>query len=340
MSIAPSHLPTARAVSIVLAVVVGGPVGFAAGEGGPAAVSSSPPAAADREVATAIADLEAAIEQEPRNAELRFRLGNVRYATADMPGAAAEYERAIGLSPNFAKAHEHLACAQARQGAYAEAITGFTRALALAPNDYETWEYRAFAKRDAGLLLGAIEDLTVSARLAPTRAASRLARGQIHFDLTAYDAAVDDLRAACALEPSDPDEARLYLWLAMAARGDRTAASADLAAYVDRRSGPLAHDWLPALAGFVLGDVEETELLGIAGRGDDGPEKQQRLCEAHFCVGFRRLLDDNPSEAVEALRQCVATGASARPEYRSAVAALDRLAGKSLAGAGSGPDLR
>ncbi len=285
----------------------------------------------------ALADLEATAAGAPLEAAELLRTGNLRLENGDPAGAAVAFGRAIDLAPNLARAHERLGWVRAREGAYADALRHFTRALALAPDDHETWESRARAKRDAGFLLGAIEDYTQAAALAPGQAAPRRARGMVHFDVGAYDAAISDLRAACALDPARQDHTRVYLWLARAAGGDRAGASAELAAYHDARPRAGDRDWFPALAAFLLGTLDEVELMHVA--ADDGSDatRRTRLAEAHFCAGFVKLLDGARDDAAESFRRCVDTGMDESTAHMSAVAALGRLARDSVADAGRAP---
>ena len=290
------------------------------------------------DVRGAIADLDVHNRLQPRNPWGYFHRGNLKLELSDFASAAADYRRAIELKPGFAAAYLNLGCVFYQQGAFRRALPHFSKTIELAPDYALAWEYRARAKRNLGDLEGAIEDLTQAIRLDPGRAEASFERGMLHYSLGNYAAAATDLRRSCKLDPSDQDYPRLYLWLSVAAGGDRPAASAGLGGYLDQRPADAEREWYPLLAGFLLGRVDEEKLLAAAASTQADETRRGRQCEAHFYLGSVKLIDGQATKAEESFRQCLGTGMRGFVEFASAEGILQRLQKKAAPGLATGKE--
>ncbi|RFO95470.1 hypothetical protein DIC66_18445 [Rhodoferax lacus] len=72
-----------------------------------------------------------ALQRWPREAALRFGLGNSAYALKDLTGAALAYQQAVQQQPDFADAWNNLAQVQFEQGLRTAAQGSIARAVAL-----------------------------------------------------------------------------------------------------------------------------------------------------------------------------------------------------------------
>jgi len=72
------------------------------------------------------------------------------------------------------------------------------------------------------------------------------------------------------------------------------------------------------VAGFLLDQTTEQELLAAATESGTTREKNQRLCEAHFFIGQKQLTRDDSGSAADHFREAVATGEYALSAFRGA----------------------
>ena len=148
-------------------------------------------------------------------------------------------------------------------------------------------------KYATGDLSGAVSPLIVSSELAP-----RATDGYLH----------------------------LVIWLVRAEQGQVASANQELSAYLKNRGPAAAHDWLSKLGAFLLGQIDEPELLAAAGSQDSQTDRAQH-CEAWFYAGMKRLLAGDKQGAVNCFKNCLATQESAFDEYILAQAELGRIQG-------------
>ncbi len=145
-------------------------------------------------------------------------------ASGSAQSAMAHFTAAVQADPQDAFAHYHLGMARASLGETAAAIEDLRTALRLRP-DFP------IAAADLGVLLVRenrpaealpwLEAATAEPRL---RGRAKLMSGVARLRLGEIDAAVEDLRAAVALDPTIAAEARYYEGVAESRRGDDDAA--------------------------------------------------------------------------------------------------------------------
>jgi tetratricopeptide (TPR) repeat protein len=277
----------------------------------------------------AIADMRIADELRPDDARIVSQLGDLLFRNGDGAAARAALERSIELDPSLAPAYIQLAVVCNDLGDGAGALGHLSAAIALDADDFRSWQHRAITKRSMGDAAGALEDLGEAIRLAPEHPGLLSLRGMLRYDLQLNADAVSDLRRRCDLDPASQGEARLYIWLAMAASGDRDEASSDLRAFAEARAAEArddrdADDWFPLLCGFLLGHMDADNLLAAAATADEAATRG-RLCEAHFYIGSVHMIEARPAEAAESFRRCIDTAMRDLPEFASARAGLERL---------------
>jgi tetratricopeptide (TPR) repeat protein len=95
-------------------------------------------AEAQGEFPQALSDFEAALQSNPGNAEVNFRIGLLKGRSMDFAGAAAAFRRALQTDPNFPDAHYNLGLtivAESKNSPeWARALVEFRAALALRPD--------------------------------------------------------------------------------------------------------------------------------------------------------------------------------------------------------------
>jgi lipoprotein NlpI len=117
------------------------------------------------------------------------------------------------------------------------------------------------------------------------------------------------------------DYVQLYLCIIRYRWGDVAGAKRDLASYVGNRKG--GDGWIGTVAGYLLGQVTEPELLGAA----SGSKLPGRVCEGYYYAGMMRYLIGNDDLAAEYFGKCVATGERGYAEYQMAKAQLKAMGG-------------
>ena len=90
-----------------------------------------------------LADLNLAIEIEPRLAIAYFNRGRIRLTQGDLDGAIRDLDQAIGINPRLAWAYNNRANARIDKSDLNGAIDDYDRAITIEPgnamNYYEPW---------------------------------------------------------------------------------------------------------------------------------------------------------------------------------------------------------
>jgi tetratricopeptide (TPR) repeat protein len=158
------------------------------------------------ELEAAIADVQRAIELNPKYAPAFNSLGNILCDQKKMDEAIAAYRKAIEINGKNAKAHENLGMALAKQKKLPEAIAALRKAIDLDPK---------FAKayNDLGFVLceelreydKAIECFRAAIKLDPKYAHAYNNLGSALYQQGKLDEAIANFRKAIDLNPKHPD---------------------------------------------------------------------------------------------------------------------------------------
>ena len=108
----------------------------------------------------------------------------------------------------------------------------------------------------------------------------------------------------CLMRTGKPDEARAFLTKHRAERKPK--------------------GWIAAILAFLSEDGDEAKLLKRA-KSKDAKKQKERLCEAHYWIGSKKLIANDAKGAREHFRKCVATGVTDFLEYTSAQVELKRM---------------
>ena len=146
-----------------------------------------PPAAPEPEDPTTIPGLQAAVAENPQNAQLHYRLGNMLFDAGRMVEARTAYERVVALNPVDPAAWCNLGLTLRRLGDNPGAIAAYERALSLEPGDTTTLKNLVAAMRIAGNVDGAIDGLNRLVELMPSDETVLTELAQLLYDEERYD---------------------------------------------------------------------------------------------------------------------------------------------------------
>jgi len=139
----------------------------------PAAAGAVAYSAGDYEAA--LARFQAAVQQNPRDAESWSNLGQVLVRLNRLPEAISALQKANTIVPDRWAYQFNLARAQGLAGNWKDAIAGYRRAQALLPDDYATTFNLALACHKSGDDATAVAEYEKAIRLAPEDPSFRMA---------------------------------------------------------------------------------------------------------------------------------------------------------------------
>ncbi|MCL4218938.1 MAG: tetratricopeptide repeat protein [Candidatus Hydrogenedentes bacterium] len=146
-----------------------------------------PPATLETEDPTTISGLQAAVSENPQNAQLHYRLGNMLFDAGRMVEARTAYEQVVALNPTDAAAWCNLGLTLRRLGDNPGAVTAYERALSLEPGDTTTLKNLVAAMRIAGNVDGAIDGLHRLVELMPSDEAVLTELAQLLYEERRFD---------------------------------------------------------------------------------------------------------------------------------------------------------
>lgn len=145
----------------------------------------------------------AALDIEPRNADLRYNLGELLHAEGRHADAEAEYRRALKLNAQHAAAWSNLAALLQQLGRTDESLAAYRRALTLAPDNAATHFNLGLLLRTQRRDAEALAALQRSIELAPGRHGAELERAALLRLCGRHDEAEQALRALLQARPDD-----------------------------------------------------------------------------------------------------------------------------------------
>jgi tetratricopeptide (TPR) repeat protein len=150
----------------------------------------------------AIADLNRAIELDPKYASAYNNRGLAKQGKGDLDGAIADWTRAIELNPKLVPAYYNRAHAKSDKGDYDGAIADFNRAIELNPKLGDAYYDRGVDKQAKGDLDGAIADWTRAIKLDPKYVPAYYNRGVAKQEKGDLNGARADYNRAVELDPN------------------------------------------------------------------------------------------------------------------------------------------
>jgi len=165
----------------------------------------------------------------------------------------------------------------------------------------------------------AATDQALSVMPYPSADFTRL-RGQLDYLLGRRDDALQDLRRAVKLYPSDWDST---YWLSLLRLEYHEDVSADFAQLL---AMPISHQFNAALVHFQLGQINAADLLAKAGQ-ISGEAKQRALCVAYSNLGHKAWLSGDMTDARQDFREASQVNKHDMIEYQASKVLLQKLGG-------------
>jgi len=178
-------------------------------------------------------ELSEAVTRNPRYADLRCRLGQVRAEAGRHEDALKSYDAALEINPEYVEALVSRALSQLALDRAAEAVPGLQRALECEPSYADVAYLLGAALLRAGRPHEAEEPLRRALALNPEYWKARFALGQAHLALGEKSEGLADLETALGgNHKGEPESA--FLGTVLLERGDYARAAENLALAVQR----------------------------------------------------------------------------------------------------------
>ncbi len=300
-------------------------------------------------------DLRTAITLHPQHMAAHLELCDLLASLDKNSAAETQYNQLVTIFPSDPLIYNNRGTFLQSIGKYDAAIRDFDQAISLTPNYVPAWTNRGYAKLQQGQFAAAEKDLNESLKLdskqpvaLALRAATFLHRGRIkdairdyqavvqmnpenpaaHYDLgfayffdRNYAAAREAFNSAQELDPRIPFLSP-WRYTAMVFSGQRERAQQEFAPLLKKPKEE--RNWFDNATLFVMGSMEEDELLGSVAKEDDAAKTAQ-TCEAHYFIGLRRASRGDMAKAKEAFEEAIKSGQRNLSAYRGARYAIGKF---------------
>jgi lipoprotein NlpI len=270
----------------------------------------------------AIADFDRTLKLAPKNAAAFSARGDLKQAKGDNAGAIADYDRCIELEPKNAGAYYGRGATKQNEGDNEGAIADYNHCIELEPANAAAYNGRASSEMFKGDDDGALADYNRAIELDPDPN-YYFNRSTAYIVKRDWASALADIRQARELDKDDPEYPTL-IWLILAEQGQNQAANKELAADMEQQLNDASGAWTSKIASFLLNQIDQADFITAAASPD--PKKaRDRLCDAWFYAGVKRLLAGDKATAIDCFQKALATRANAENEYEFAEAELKAL---------------
>jgi tetratricopeptide (TPR) repeat protein len=149
----------------------------------------------------AVADLDQAIQVDPKNGQAFSNRGWAFGQLGQFERSIADLDIAIKLTPNLAKAYSNRGFALGELGQTDRAISDFDTAIRLDPNDPQGWSKRGTMYGAKGQFDRAMADLNEAVRLNPKSTEWLVNRARVELAMKEPERVVADANQAISLDP-------------------------------------------------------------------------------------------------------------------------------------------
>lgn len=273
--------------------------------------------AAQKQTTEAVAAYNQAVDAFPNTLVVVNDRGTFRRSIGDLTGAIEDFTRALQIDPSFAIGYINRGMCLSEQNNPRAAEGDFTQALGLRLDptmQLLSYRMRAMSRVVQGRAEAGISDLSAAIKIAPQEAALYEERGYAQFFSHDFAASAGNLSKALEL---NPQLTRVTPWiaLALARSGKMNESQAALDASFQAKIQPNA--WVDRVNRFLAGQIAADELVSSAtDLSADG--RTERMCEAHFFLGQKKLISNQGDTAAEDFRQAAALKTSGLTAYRAA----------------------
>ena len=267
----------------------------------------------------AIADYSRAIEVNPKDI---FAYNGRSFAYSkkgQYDKAIADSATAIELDPKNSLSYHERAVAYEGKKEYDKAIADWSKAIAIAPAEYNILS-RARLYRNGGQFDEAIADYSRLIKLRPTKASGYWFRAPAYYEKGLFGEAAQDYRLLIEIHAKDYTAQKLdllYVRLLNAAGklsgDDYDNVVKELREYVSAAGVSSADEkWWRTISKYYLGmdGLSDSRLLEEARKGRNEAVTRERLCDAYYSIGEKKLIAGDRAAAKEFFTKSIETGLS------------------------------
>ena len=242
--------------------------------------------------------------------------------------ALADCGMAIDLNPQYLPAYINCGVAWERKGEYDRAIANYSKAIELNPQYALSYSNRGAAWKNKGEHERAMADYNRAIEVAPEFALAYRNRGDLLYNQARFIEAIAEYKRAIEkdYQPGDYPYLGLLRTISKVSMEDY---NRYLEAFRNFVSSHETEEWIRVVSRYYLGmdKVTEKDVLSEARKGKEEQKRQERLCEAYYYLGEKRLLEGDRTGAEKFFRKSIETNANFLPEHSASQAVL-RLMGE------------
>jgi lipoprotein NlpI len=240
--------------------------------------------------------------------------------------AIYDYNKAIELSSGYANAYNNRGAAYYSKGNFNQAISDYSKAIELNPEYANAYNNRGVAYYSKGNFNQAISDYNKTIELNPKHINAYCNRGLAQKAKGNYDQAISDYFTTMSL---DQDNEYVYI--------DAIITSIHISHDMYKKAlKRLKHyirwhnseEWPRIISNYYLGvgGLTEKDVLSAASRSEKRQEREERLCEAYYYIGEKRLMEGNRQGAKECFMKSVEMNVYNFIEYANSSLILTMMA--------------
>jgi tetratricopeptide (TPR) repeat protein len=233
--------------------------------------------------------------------------------------AIADYTVAIELGPSNERIYQARASSYESIKEYDKAIGDLDKAVALAPGEH-SYLNRARFYRNRGRYDEAIADCGKLIQLDPEKTSGYLFRSGVYYEIGAFGDGVRDYRKLIDLfVTANPDVKLDLLYVRLLDSSGKVSKDEYEKVLTELRSYVLSHEvssddekWWRTISNYYLGmgDLTDAKLIGEARKGKNEKAVQNRLCDAYYSIGEKKLMERDMRGAKEFFNKSIETNAS------------------------------
>jgi tetratricopeptide (TPR) repeat protein len=274
--------------------------------------------------AKAIADYTKVIEIDPTDVAAYNVRGVAWLERGNCDRAIADFTKAIEVDPNYSYAYNNRGIAWKCTGDYDRAIADYTKTLDLDPNDATAYNNRGGAWADKGDYGKAIADYDKAIKIDPNDAFAYNNRGDIRYHQAQFCEAIADYKKAIESNYRPNDYPYLNLLRTVSKVSKEEDYNGYLREFREYVTSQKTEDWIRIVSRYYLGvdQLTEGDVLAAARKGKDHREKKERLCQAYYYLGEKRLAQGDRKGAEKFFRKGIKTKIHYFSQYLSSKAVL------------------
>ncbi|NOS71749.1 MAG: tetratricopeptide repeat protein [Verrucomicrobia bacterium] len=285
-----------------------------------------------KEYELAHADASKSIELDGTDVMAYVVRGRMKIVLKEYKSALPDLDKAIELNPNDAEAYSARGAARLCMDEFEIADADLRKALQLNPKNVTAYAARGWLRtKRGGDENGALTDFTHAVELGGAQSPEVHAMlGSFQYLINQRIPSLENLRKALDMDVlENVTDARFYIWLIRAQRGEEAEANRELETYLQSLQGAKTNEWEASIARFLSGSLSESNFLGQATTIVKRPSAiQGQVCESLYYAGMKRKLAGDTNGGLEFFQKCLDTKDDNNFGYMNAVAEMRALKNK------------